>query len=91
MTRVFVLNTFFNDTKAFQRESKKFYIDNDYLWNTAVYFYLFWFWELKPTKTGIGALNHTIIMQKTYILKNNELSYGQNGFKHTPAFDFLNS
>jgi len=36
---------------------KKYSIDNDFLWNTAVYFYLFIFWELKSTKTEIEALS----------------------------------
>ena len=36
--------------------SKKYSIDNEYLWNIAVHFDLFWFWELKSTKAGIGAL-----------------------------------
>ena len=42
--RVFVSH-FSNDTKEFQWNSKKYSIDNDYLWNTAVNFDLFWFWE----------------------------------------------
>jgi len=49
--RVFVSH-FFNN-KTIQWNSKKYSIDNDYLWNTAVYFD---FWELKSTMGGIGAL-----------------------------------
>ena len=45
-----------NDNKEFQCNSKKNSINNDYLWNTAVYFELFWFWELKLTKADIVAL-----------------------------------
>jgi len=42
-TRVFVSH-FSNDTKEFQWNLKKNYINNDYLWNTSVYLDLFWFW-----------------------------------------------
>jgi len=49
----------FNDTKGFQWNSKKYCIDNDYLWTTAVYFDLFWFWELKPAKAVIVVLSYT--------------------------------
>jgi len=51
------VSRFSNDNEEFQWNSKKYYIDNDNLWNNSVYFYLFWFWELKSTKHGIGALN----------------------------------
>jgi len=33
----------FNDNEGFQWNSKKFVIDHDYLWNTAVYFDSFFF------------------------------------------------
>ena len=36
--------------------SKKYLIDNDYLRNIAVYFYSFYFWEIKSTMDGKGAL-----------------------------------
>jgi len=47
---------FSKDTKEFNWNSKQYSIDFDYLWNTAVYLDLIWFWELKSTMTGIGAL-----------------------------------
>ena len=36
-------------------EIKKYSIDNDYMWNTAVYFD---FWKLKSTLYGIGTLRN---------------------------------
>jgi len=61
-TRVFV-SRFSNDNEEFQWNSIKYSIDNDNLWNTSVYFYLFWFRELKSTKTGIGALRTNFTFQ----------------------------
>jgi len=46
----------FNDNQGLQWNSKKYSIDNNKLWNTAVYFDLFYFWELNSTVRGIGAL-----------------------------------
>jgi len=48
--------TLFDDNEEFHRNWKKYSIDNDYQRKTAVYFYLFQFWELKSTKAGTGAL-----------------------------------
>jgi len=45
-------------------------IDNDYLWNTAVYFEYFDFWELKSTVCGIGAL-----INKMSLLPNDVLRF----------------
>ena len=39
--------TFINKNERFQWNSKKYSIDNDYLWNTAVNFYFFLFLEIK--------------------------------------------
>jgi len=36
-------------------------IYNTYMWITDVYFDLFLFWELQFTKTGVGALTHTLV------------------------------
>jgi len=40
----------------FSEIQRSILLKNDYLWNTAVYFDLFYFWELKSTMCGIGAL-----------------------------------
>jgi len=48
--------TFSNDNEEFKWNWKKYSIDNDYLWITAIYFDWFKFGEYKSTKTGIGAL-----------------------------------
>ena len=52
----------FNNNKGFHWNSMKYSVDNDYLWNTVVYFDLFCFWELKSTIGGIEALktNHRV-------------------------------
>jgi len=44
--------TIFKDTKEYQWNSKKYFISKDYLWTTAFYFDLFYFWELKSTVVG---------------------------------------
>ena len=48
--------TFSNDNEELKWNSKTYSIYSDYLWNTAVYFDLFQFWELNSNKVGIGAL-----------------------------------
>jgi len=53
--RVFVSH-FSNDSKKIQWNSKTYSIDNDYMWNTDVYYDLFWFGESKSTKAEMRAL-----------------------------------
>jgi len=54
-TSIFV-SRFFIDNEGFQWNLKKYSIGNDYVWNTAVYFDLFYFWIFKSTMGGKGAL-----------------------------------
>ena len=58
--------TLFKWQQELQWNSKKYSINNDYLCNTAVYFYLYGFWELKSIKAGIEAF------------KNSMFQYGSN-------------
>jgi len=91
---------FSNDNEEFQWNSKKYSFDNDNLWNTSV-FYLFWFWELQSTKTGIGALKYLFLINLIHFWYRSVILYDVNYgtvywifkclfVKHLPCLSLIN-